>query len=152
MADPPKEFYLRFDDPAYAGRSKYRPSEGWIDVVEHQVLSDAPKQSLRKNDPSLKGYFHIVIKDPVIAALAQVAGGQKRLADAWLSCVQVSPRGRDKSELYRWIMSDVYIGEAKPLDKQSLGFDLYCKEPKFSSLWVSRTAILIGLLVPAVQK
>ena len=151
MADPAKEFYLRFDDPQYFGRSKYRSSEGWIDVVEHQVLWEPSNQLLRKNDPSIKGYFHIIAKDPVISALAQVAGGQKKLADAWLTCIQISPRSKERNEIYRWIMREVYIGDALPLNKQTLRFDLHCQKPIFSNYKVSVTAVLIGLLLPAVQ-
>ena len=27
--------HLRFDDRRYAGRSEYRPGEGWIDVTDY---------------------------------------------------------------------------------------------------------------------
>jgi type VI protein secretion system component Hcp len=75
------KYYLRFDDRRFAGQSKYRPSEGWIDLVSKTT----PEK--RRGDVTVK-----CGRDRVIPLLVQAtvdgrnvgtAELEVRLADAW---------------------------------------------------------------------
>jgi hypothetical protein len=109
-----KQYYIRFVDKEFPifGESKYRPSEGWIDVESYSIDKEFND---RFNDHFI---LWVTITDESERAGADLVRAQAR---GWKfkRCIL---EARDGDRWYRWEFQDVTIRSSRHFDDFFLAF------------------------------